>query len=63
MKICLIIFQEFGKTPKYLIQRKKGLEYAKEMFEKSKEGQKYIVLSEEEKSDLIEVSTIKYMYM
>lgn len=52
------MFQKFGKTPKYLVQRRKGLEYAKEMFEKSKEEQKLIALSEEEKTDLIEVSLV-----
>lgn len=55
---CLKMFQEFGKTPKYLVQRRKGLEYSKEMFEKSKEEQKLIPLSEQEKTNLIEVSIV-----
>lgn len=56
--ICFKMFQEFGKTPKYLVQRRRGLEYSKEMFEKSKEEQKLIPLSEQEKTNLVEVCLV-----
>ncbi|GFY67413.1 enkurin [Trichonephila inaurata madagascariensis] len=51
-KFCMK--KEFGETPKYLVQRRKDLDHSQEMYEKSFPGKKFIKLSDEERSNLLE---------
>ncbi|KAF8795344.1 enkurin-like isoform X1 [Argiope bruennichi] len=51
-KFCMK--KEFGVTPKYLVQRRKDLQYSNELYQKSHPNRKFIKLSEEERNNLLE---------
>ncbi|GFU01492.1 enkurin, partial [Nephila pilipes] len=51
-KFCMK--KEFGETPKYLVQRRRDLDYSEEMYHKSIPGKKFIKLSDEERNNLLE---------
>ncbi|KAG8184128.1 hypothetical protein JTE90_008910 [Oedothorax gibbosus] len=55
--------QEFGKTPKYLVLRKKDLEDSKKAFQNSNAESKLIKLSHEERDDLLEGLRANWEYL
>lgn len=51
----ILLQQEFGEMPKYLVQRKRDLENSDELYRKSLVERQLIKMSNEERKDLLEV--------